>query len=935
MPVSGDLHSLQSSASSVGQLQHHELLPTSSGDQAPDSLEVSSSSPKHISNNDDDDHHKHGHSSHHGGQGGDKRKLVIACVACRKKKVKCSGDRPACGNCLRLNVPCQYPAVKNRGSRFGYHEMLNKRLEMMERHIKPPAGGNTSSHYASNKLSTLPLLSGPPSDSFALAGEMSVTTSSGNVHAQGISNNGASSKPRFKRTADGAFRSLGYGVDPGTTGDDVDSVLIHSLGDTAGVGDADSPTSSRERVQVNSSVVNVNMPDFEIIEHLTELYFRYLNNQSYSFLHKPTFIPRLRAGQVNPLLVLTVCAVSARFSRHPQIMTQPRYAAGEPFLQEARKLLSQEFDEPTVETTQALLIMGFNDFCGLNGGRAAIYSGLSMRMAATLGLNKESDDPNLSWVDREIRRKTWWSVLVFDRLAHSGPKRSFLLMEEECQIQLPSSDHAFLNSIPVVTELLTGEYPPNDAELPRVPLDLPGYHVKSVIMWGHITSYVNMDRKRENMAPWTEYSEFQQLESEIDSFYSSLPPHLVYSRENLIALHATQQAGTFVHMHVCIQQCLCALHRCIYPYDHSNSKFEAPPISFIERSANKLTAAACAISGILNDTLQIEDVLPAAFVGFGAYNSATVHIVNAFSTDPAISLMAKRHLTVNLKFLVLMREYWSIAGGWCSSLKDRYFHKLQNPDAVDRTSAISRPPSPTVRYGTLDYAGPGASPSTSKSESSGTSPGGSNGRRSIPSSQPPPPMPQPLVMPTAVHAIMSPTNKTASQQMLPPLPPQSAPHQQQQQQEIFTDTLVLPSTFPPIEDEQPNPYLYEFDEAWLRALENNKDQIVIDTDRVWENSFLDFGSANWFIDMPAHTLPPGGLTGPGDMAQVQMPPQQQQGQLMLVPQQQNEGNASDMQLASDSFFKEIFGDIVWDSNSARAGNGNNNSNGKKSEGSIM
>ncbi|KAK9432363.1 fungal-specific transcription factor domain-containing protein, partial [Lipomyces doorenjongii] len=408
MPVSGDLHSLQSSASAVGQQQHHELLPTSSGDQAHDSLDVSSSSTKHISNNDDDDHHKHGHSSHHGGQGGDKRKLVIACVACRKKKVKCSGDRPACGNCLRLNVPCQYPAVKNRGSRFGYHEMLNKRLEMMERHIKPPAGGNTSSHYASNKLSTLPLL------------------------------------------------SLGYGVDPGTTGDDVDSVLIHSLGDTAGVGDADSPTSSRERVQVNSSVVNVNMPDFEIIEHLTELYFRYLNNQSYSFLHKPTFIPRLRAGQVNPLLVLTVCAVSARFSRHPQIMTQPRYAAGEPFLQEARKLLSQEFDEPTVETTQALLIMGFNDFCGLNGGRAAIYSGLSMRMAATLGLNKESDDPNLSWVDREIRRKTWWSVLVFDRLAHSGPKRSFLLMEEECQIQLPSSDHAFLNSIPVVTELLTG-----------------------------------------------------------------------------------------------------------------------------------------------------------------------------------------------------------------------------------------------------------------------------------------------------------------------------------------------------------------------------------------------------------------------------------------------------------------------------------------------
>ncbi|KAK9240743.1 fungal-specific transcription factor domain-containing protein, partial [Lipomyces kononenkoae] len=415
MPVSGDLHSLQSSVSAVGKQQNHENLPTSSGEKTSDNnLEGATSTVrKHTSN---DQHHIPGPSSYHGGQAGEKRKLVIACIACRKKKVKCSGDRPACGNCLRLNVACQYPAIKNRGSRFGYHEMLNKRLQMMERHIKPPGVGNTSSPYhASNKLSKELLLS-----------------------------------------ADGTFKNLGYGADRATAGDDVDSDLIRSLGNDSAVGDSDSPSSTRERMQGYSVLANVNMPDFEIITHLTELYFRYLNNQSYSFLHKPTFFPRLRAGQVNPLLVLTVCSVSARFSRHPQIMTQPRYAAGEPFLQEARKLLSQEFDEPTVETTQALLIMGFNDFCGLNGGRAAIYSGLSMRMAATLGLNKESDDPDLSWVDREIRRKTWWSVLVFDRLAHSGPKRSFLLMEEECQIQLPSSDHAFLNSIPVVTELLTG-----------------------------------------------------------------------------------------------------------------------------------------------------------------------------------------------------------------------------------------------------------------------------------------------------------------------------------------------------------------------------------------------------------------------------------------------------------------------------------------------
>ncbi|KAK9468954.1 fungal-specific transcription factor domain-containing protein [Lipomyces arxii] len=822
---------------------------------------------------------------HHGGSNSgngskhshDKRKLVIACNACRKKKVKCSGDRPACGNCLRLNVPCQYPAVKNRGSRFGYHEMLSRRLEMMERHIKPPPGTLLNHYHSTHKL---PLLQ----------------QATNNVTAQTVGSIPLPSAGRAKRTADGVFKRLGYGQDSYEESA-VDSDLIHSLTDTAGnsagpSNESDSPNSSRDR-QPSLALVSVHIPDFEIIEHLTELYFRYLNNQSYAFLHKPTFMPRLRAGQVNPLLVLAVCAVSARFSRHPKIMTQPRYAAGEPFLQEARKLLSQEFDEPTVETTQALHVMGFSDFCGLNGGRAAIYSGLSMRMAATLGLNKEMDDPNVSWIDREIRRKTWWSVLVLDRLAHSGPKRSFLLMEEECQVQLPASEHAFLNGIPVVTMLLTGEYPENDPELPREPLDLPAYHVKAVVMWGHIATYVNMGRKKENFAPWTEYSEFHQLEREIDSFYASLPPHLVYSRDNLVALDATQQAGTFVHMHVAIQQCLIALHRCIYPYDHSNSKFEAPPISFIERSANKLTAAACAISGILNDTLQIEDVLPAAFVGFGAYNSATVHIVNAFSNDQAISMMAKKHLTVNLKFLVLMREYWAIAGGWCTTLKDRYFQKLQserNPDVWDRTSAVLRPPSPTVRYGTLEYAGretTGTSPSAARSDSGGSrtvsSPAQQPQAQQPPAQQPPPPQ------------ILSPRAIPPEGPILSILPQP----QQQQQVQSYSDTLTLPATFPPIEDERPNPFLYEFDEAWLRALENNKDQIVIDTDRVGENSLLDFGSANWFIDMPAQTLPPGALADP-----TQVAPQQ-----MMVQQDQVQQN-------SDSFFTEIFGDAVWDMNGA-------------------
>lgn len=65
----------------------------------------------------------------------DRKKLVVACIGCRKKKIKCSADRPACTNCLRLNIPCEYPVIRNRGSRFGYMEMLNRRMQHLEKYI--------------------------------------------------------------------------------------------------------------------------------------------------------------------------------------------------------------------------------------------------------------------------------------------------------------------------------------------------------------------------------------------------------------------------------------------------------------------------------------------------------------------------------------------------------------------------------------------------------------------------------------------------------------------------------------------------------------------------------------------------------------------------------------------------------------------------------
>jgi hypothetical protein len=35
--------------------------------------------------------------------------VSIACESCRKRKVRCNGDRPQCANCTRNGVSCTYP----------------------------------------------------------------------------------------------------------------------------------------------------------------------------------------------------------------------------------------------------------------------------------------------------------------------------------------------------------------------------------------------------------------------------------------------------------------------------------------------------------------------------------------------------------------------------------------------------------------------------------------------------------------------------------------------------------------------------------------------------------------------------------------------------------------------------------------------------------
>lgn len=53
----------------------------------------------------------------------------IACVICRKRKLKCDGSKPKCGTCARLGHNCAYDEIRRKsGPKRGYVKELEARL---------------------------------------------------------------------------------------------------------------------------------------------------------------------------------------------------------------------------------------------------------------------------------------------------------------------------------------------------------------------------------------------------------------------------------------------------------------------------------------------------------------------------------------------------------------------------------------------------------------------------------------------------------------------------------------------------------------------------------------------------------------------------------------------------------------------------------------
>ncbi|KAK2931629.1 hypothetical protein FoTM2_009145 [Fusarium oxysporum f. sp. vasinfectum] len=583
--------------------------------------------------------------------GKERKRLPLACIACRQKKIRCSGEKPACKQCLLSCIPCVYKvATRKAAPRTNCMAMLDKRPKRMEERIK--AIPKSDQEVASSVT--------PP------------------VVKPAIPGTAPSSKPTKKRGAEEAFGPdleawAKAPSEPKIEGDNGPSSLQVQEGE-------------ENKLQHEGTEA---LPSKEIQEHLAEVFFDNICGQSYHLLHKPSYMRKLKNGTLPPVLVLTVCAVAARFTSNPLVSSSgPEFLRGEEWASHARDICTRRYEWPNLTILTCLLILGLHEFGTCQGDRSWALGGQAIRMAFALQLHQDLEyDPSgrngtktqLSFIDRETRRRIMWACFLMDRFNCSGTDRPMFIREDTIQIPLPVKEKYFQFNMPAPTEMLDGRVPhppsPNDGQIAgaRENMGVAAFLIRAIALWGRIINYLSQEYEGLDPNPlWEDESQYMKHLNDVVNLEASLPLSLKYSAENL-EVHKTENTPSqFLFMHICLQHNILFVSRAAM----SARKQHGIHDDFFSEASKRTFNAANRISELLREAEQSGCFVSAPFAGYCAFSSTTVHILGIISHNHSTKLTAEANLTTNVKYLHKMKKYWGMFHWMVENVRTQYRNAL-------------------------------------------------------------------------------------------------------------------------------------------------------------------------------------------------------------------------------------------------------------------
>ncbi|XPS98695.1 hypothetical protein M3J09_007891 [Ascochyta lentis] len=360
--------------------------------------------------------------TNHDGPYAKRRRINSACLTCRRKKTRCSGERPVCGTCAQNKHECA-----GYGDDHGAPDTTRDSKKSARRESTLSTSGPATRREPSTDISPLPAPP-PPAPSPAApppparpqlphtaSSTMSVLSdsSTGNLapKQEGDDEGGGllslstrNRMPYFRYFGPTAimpgFRQMVVKVRGQRHGSAQTLSDQHAV-ESSPAEPLGSPPIAEARTPLEIPVYdNSDLSPSPLITHLCKLFFLNLGC-CFPFLQRDRFMRDLEEKQVDAILVDAVCALAARFSTHPMLMpsrgthhqgttdNKPKThhpEAGQAFSSRAKSNIPDAFPCPNVAVVQAALLLAYDEFGASRDSGLWMYLGIAIRMAQDLGM---------------------------------------------------------------------------------------------------------------------------------------------------------------------------------------------------------------------------------------------------------------------------------------------------------------------------------------------------------------------------------------------------------------------------------------------------------------------------------------------------------------------------------------------------------------------
>ncbi|CAG8637385.1 4521_t:CDS:2 [Dentiscutata erythropus] len=613
-----------------------------------------------------------------------RRRVARACDSCRRKKVRCDGvqtssDPPSCTNCKTYGYECSFiDAPKKRGPPKGYIEALETRLQRMESVLgNLVQSGDLPESTISSNLEWINVNESNfrHSQGSAIKGRTSPKSYDASIPRDASISNTTyvkfSKDNNSSDSEDGLLNDTSFRYD---LADSSGQLAIDEIGRTRYFGSSSNvltclklfkkiPNGQFLCIHGGSPIKNttpaviMKFPPKELCDKLLDTFWKYFHHHMI-FIDKLDLMEKynnLEANIPSIVLLYAIFAIASKKLDTPEVRKDSNKpsTAGEEYYNRAREILRNEFEQQTIATVQALLILSVYDRDSTTSV-TWLYTGMAIRLAQDMGLHRDSAKWNFDARQAEIRKRVWWACVISDRLASTSLGRPVAINEADYDVEYP-----VFGVIPEEPHYYVEEW----IELIKISLILGRVYIH---VYG-INNKPTLNVSNDGILP--------SLDAELNEWRENLPPGLQYESS---ATTNDKLENRQMLLHVIYYTCQILLHRPHIRVPKSKIfSSSIPSLSICTMAANNLTHIIHRMvkSGLLRASW--------SYSVYPFFSATTVHIINVLSDDDRFKEVAKHGIRVTLKCLSYLNPYWFGAQRTILLIKDLLKVKDIEFDGID------------------------------------------------------------------------------------------------------------------------------------------------------------------------------------------------------------------------------------------------------------